>query len=177
MNCELTIICAVAKNGGIGRNGDLAFHISADLKRFKALTTGHTVVMGRKTFESLPKGALPNRRNIVVSRNPEKLADRMREHAATVRPAEVAPSVEAAIAMAEAAGETEIFIIGGGQIYASTIPLADRLEITEIGADAIDADTYFPAIGSDEWEPTASEPWQEDEKSGVDYRFVTYRRR
>lgn len=181
MNCELIIICAVAANGGIGRDGDLAFHISADLKRFKALTSGHTVVMGRKTFESLPKGPLPNRRNIVITRNPGRLVVSPQgglpeQRSACARGFETAPSLEAAIAMAEAAGETELFIIGGGQIYAAAMPMANRLEITEIGADAIGADTYFPAIDPNEWEPAASEPWQRDEKSGADYRFVTYRK-
>lgn len=166
MNCEVIIICAVAADGGIGRNGDLAFHISADLKRFKALTTGHTVVMGRKTFESLPKGALPNRRNIVVTRNPDL----------HFPGAETAGSIQEAIAMAEAAGETELFIIGGGQIYAAAFPLADRLEITEINAAAPDADTFFPTIDPALWTlcPQPS-PWLTDDRSGTPYRFATYR--
>lgn len=175
MNCELVIICAVAANGGIGRDGDLIFHISADLRRFKALTTGHTVVMGRKTFESLPKGALPNRRNIVVTHNPEKLAAWMADRAGEIRPAEIAPTIEDALNMAKAAGETELYVIGGGSIYSSLLSRADRLEITEIAADAADADTFFPAISTNEWKAVSISPWQQDEKSGADYRFVTYK--
>lgn len=176
MNCETIIICAVAANGGIGLNGDLAFHISADLKRFKAITTGHTVVMGRKTFESLPKGALPDRRNIVVTRNPEKFSEWQALHSATLRPAEAASSLEEAFAMAKSAGETKLFIIGGGTIYKAALPMTDRLEITEIAADAEDADTFFPSIPAEEWEVAAAGEWQRDEKSGVDFRFVSRQR-
>ena len=159
---QTVIIAAVASNLGIGRNGDLAFHISADLKRFKALTTGHTVIMGRKTFESLPKGALPNRRNIVVTRNSE----------AAFPGAETAGSLTAAIDMARNAGETEAFIIGGAQIYAQALPLADRLEITAIDIPANGADAFFPPI-PDNWHPIASVPRLIDEKTSLPYRFLT----
>lgn len=158
-----TIIAAVASDRGIGRDGGLAYHISADLRRFKALTTGHTVIMGRKTFESLPKGALPHRRNIVVTRNP----------AATFDGAETALSVEAAIAMAANAGETDAFIIGGAQIYNISLPLADRLELTLIDAPAPGADVFFPEVAPTDWETTADSGPLTDEKSGLIYRFVT----
>ena len=161
-----TIIAAVASDRGIGRGGDLAFHISADLKRFKALTTGHTVIMGRKTFESLPKGALPNRRNIVITRDPSL----------TFPGAETATSVEAAIAIALSAGETDTFIIGGAQIYAQSLPLADRLEITAIDSPAPGADVFFPEIDPAQWQLVDETPTQTDDKSGVAYRFQSYTR-
>ncbi len=138
---ETIIIAAVAADRAIGRGGDLAFHISADLKRFKALTTGHTVIMGRKTFESLPKGALPNRRNIVVTHNPSL----------SFPGAETAGSIDTALNLARAAGETKAFIIGGAQIYAQAFPIADRLEITAIDAEAPDADAFFPEISPATW--------------------------
>lgn len=162
-----TIIAAVAADRGIGRNGDLAFHISADLRRFKTLTTGHTVIMGRKTFESLPKGALPNRRNIVVTRN----------SAAAFQGAETATSVEAALAMARKAGETETFIIGGAQIYAAALPIADRLALTLIEAPAQNADVFFPEIPDAEWSVFEETLRETDPKTGIPYRFVTYHRR
>lgn len=162
-----TIIAAVASDRGIGRDGGLAYHISADLRRFKALTTGHTVIMGRKTFESLPKGALPQRRNIVVTRNP----------GTTFPGAESALSVEEAISMASQAAETDAFIIGGAQIYNISLPLADRLELTLIEAAAPGADVFFPEIIPAEWESVADSGPQTDEKSGVAYRFVTLDRR
>lgn len=162
-----TIIAAVATDRGIGRNGDLAFHISADLMRFKALTSGHTVIMGRKTFQSLPKGALPNRRNIVVTRDPSL----------SFPGAETARSIEEAVALARQAGETDAFIIGGAQIYSQAIPLADRLELTLIEADAPDADVFFPEVSSADWALTEQSPLLTDEKSGLGYRFVTLDRR
>lgn len=158
-----TIIAAVASDRGIGRDGGLAYHISADLKRFKSLTTGHTIIMGRKTFESLPKGALPNRRNIVVTRNRTISFDG----------AETALSVEDALRMASAAGETESFIIGGAQIYAQSIQLADRLELTMIDAPAPGADVFFPEIDPAKWQVVEESAPMCDEKAQVTYRFLT----
>lgn len=157
---SISIIVAVADNNAIGRGGDLAFHISADLKRFKALTMGHPVIMGRKTFESLPKGALPGRRNIVVTRNPHWYAPDV----------ETAASLADAIALAGGDG----FIIGGGQIYAQALPFADTLHITRIFAPAPDADTFFPPF-EDKWALTSSGPVETDQKSAVQYCFRTYR--
>ena len=131
----VTIIAAITSDkGAIGRKGDLIYHVSADLKHFKALTTGHTVVMGRRTFDSLPKGALPNRRNIVVTRNAE------------LKPigAETAGSLEEALAMCEG---QEVFVIGGGEIYRQALGLADRLNLTMVDEPTpVDADTFFPAM-------------------------------
>lgn len=163
---ECIIIAAVASNRGIGRDGQLAYHISPDLRRFKLLTMGHTVVMGRKTFESLPGGALPGRRNIVITRNPE----------ARFPGADTATSLEQALDMARSAGETEAFIIGGGQIYAQALPIATRLEITAIERPADNPDTYFPAIDPAIW-TAADAPLLTDPKSSLPYRFLTYTRR
>lgn len=160
----ITIIVAItADKGAIGRNGDMIYYVSADLKHFKALTTGHTVVMGRRTFESLPKGALPNRRNIVVTRN-----------AGYVAPgAETALSLADALAMAD--GE-EVFIIGGASIYEQAMPLADRLCVTLIEAPTPpDADTFFPAIDPDRWQLSEMGESAIDPKSGLKFRFTEFR--
>ena len=160
---SLAIIVAVAEGGAIGRGGDLAFHISADLRRFKALTMGHPVIMGRKTFESLPKGALPGRRNIVVSR----------------REGWNAPGVETARSLTDAVelGGDGSFIIGGGQVYSQAMPLADTLHVTRIYAPAPDADTFFPEIDPAEWISVDTSPVEEDPRSGVKYRFETFKRK
>ena len=163
-----TIIAAItASRGAIGKNGDLLFHISDDLRHFKELTSGHTVIMGRKTFESLPKGALPNRRNIVLTSNRQWSA----------------PGVETAGTLGEAlkmssSPDTTAFIIGGGKVYAESLPYADRLEITLIEAPEPDgADTFFPPIDPSEWEITKMADEATDPRSGIRYRFVTFSRR
>ena len=164
----LTIIAAITASGAaIGRKGGLLYPISADLKRFKALTTGHTVIMGRRTFDSLPKGALPNRRNIVVTSNP----------AWSAPGAERASSVEEAVAMAAATPDSHAFIIGGGQIYAQSLPLAETLELTIIEAPCPpDADTFFPPIDPSMWEITDIDPDHTDPASGLRYSFTTLSR-
>lgn len=171
---NISIIVAVTRDNAIGRHGDMLYHISADLRRFKALTMGHPLVMGRKTFESLPGGALPGRRNIVVTRNASFSAPG----------AESFPTLEAAL---EACGDEEIMVIGGGEIYRQTMPLAGRLLLTRIDTDSPDADTHFPAISSEEWTPAAADPldgslpnpspFATDPRSGVSYRFETLVRR
>lgn len=159
----ITLIAALTRDRALGKGGDMIFHISEDLKRFKKLTTGHPLVMGRRTFESFPNGPLPGRRNLVVSRD----AGYSREGIETFT------SLEDALA---ACGDSEPMVIGGGQIYTQAIPLAHRLLITEIDAEAPDADTFFPEISPDEWELTgASEP-RKDPKSGVSFRYLTYER-
>ena len=163
----MNIIVAAAEDGAIGRSGDLVFHVRGDMRHFKELTMGHTVVMGRKTFESLPKGALPGRRNIVISRNSGFVADG----------AEVVTSLEAAFEAAAGTPEREVFIIGGGSIYAAAMPLADRLYITEFKATAPDADTFFPEINAQEWRQEERSEIFTDENSGMNYVFVTYCRR
>lgn len=162
---RLSIIVAVAADGAIGRRGDLLFHISDDLRRFKAITLGHPVIMGRKTFESFPNGPLPGRRNIVVTRNAGYRHDG----------AETAGSLDEALRMT--AGDDEVFIIGGGEIYREALPMADRLLVTEIDARIADADTFFPPVPAEEWKVSDRSGPMTDPRSGVSYRFVTYDRR
>lgn len=163
----ITIIAAITRDGALGRGGDMIYHISADLKRFKQLTMGHPIVMGRRTFESFPSGPLPGRRNLVISKS-RCQDDKMTDPATTL---EYYPSLEAAL---EAAGP-EAMVIGGGQVYAQAMPLAARLEITEIDAEAPDADTFFPKIGP-EWRMVEQGQWQIDPRSGVRFRYVGYER-
>lgn len=159
----LNIIAAIGRRGELGRDGDLIWHISEDLKRFKRLTTGHTVIMGRRTWESLPKGALPNRHNIVVTTNPNFSAPG----------AETAGSIADAVRMA--AEDNELFIIGGGSVYEQAINAADRLYLTQIEGEADDADTFFPAVDPSMWEiEEMEEPGRS--KEGITYRFITLRR-
>lgn len=157
----LSIIVAIAENGAIGNKGQLVYHISADLKRFKALTTGHTVLMGRKTFESLPKGALPNRRNIVLTRN----------RSLTFPGAEVFSSIDEALDNCGA--DEKIYVIGGAEIYRQAIPMADELELTLIHDTPAEADTFLPAINYDEWTEIYREDHPVDESTPVSYSFVT----
>ena len=161
----LTLIAAVARNGAIGNKNQLLYWLPNDLKRFKALTTGHTIVMGRKTFESLPKGALPNRRNIVLTRNAAFTADNV----------EVFPSLEAALAACQT--DEEVFIIGGASVYAEALPYANRLCLTLVEDTPAEADAFFPAIDETEWQVTADETHPTDERHAHPYRFVDYERR
>lgn len=144
MSKNVHLIVAIDRHGGIGRGGDQPFYIKEDLRHFKNLTTGHTVVMGRKTFEALPRGPLPNRRNIVISRQQGLSYER----------ADVFSSLNQALESAEG----EVFIIGGAQIYSQALTLADILHITLIDAVAEDADTFFPAIDLDKYKITSIEP-------------------
>lgn len=138
----VSIIVAVANNNAIGGNNQLLWHISADLKRFKAITSGHAIVMGRKTYESIGR-QLPNRQNIVITRNREL----------SLLGADVVESVDAAKAIAK--GE-ELFIIGGGEVYRQTIALADRIYLTRVWAD-YKADTFFPEIDMSIWKEISRE--------------------
>lgn len=152
------IIAAIDRKGAIGKNGDLLFHLRDDLRRFKAITMGNTLVMGRRTFESLPGGALPGRRNIVITRSAEFSAPGV----------DVAKSPEEAIAMA-ASGPGDTFVIGGGQIYAATLPLADVLDLTVVDREDPEADTFFPVIDLDAYRLTAL-----DRRDG--FSFITLTR-
>ena len=157
---EISIIVAVANNNAIGRKGDLLFHISADLRRFKEITMGHPIIMGRKTFESFPKGPLPGRKNIVITRQ----NDYQHEGIVTVG--------SFSDALAVAGNVDEVFVIGGGEIYREAIKRASKLYLTEIDASDDDADTFFPAIDTNEWQVTDEGEWIEDERTSVRYRFV-----
>lgn len=159
---RINIIAAVARNRAIGKDNKLLYWLPNDLKRFKALTTGHTIVMGRKTFESLPKGALPNRRNVVVSRSVKELPG-----------CDVYASVEAALD--SCAPEEDVYIIGGESIYRQALPLADRLCLTEIDDTPDGADAFFPEYS--EWRETERENHDTDEKHHYCYSFVDYVRK
>lgn len=152
----VVLVAAVARNGVIGADGGMPWHVPADLKRFKQLTMGHPMVMGRKTFESM--GLLPGRRSIVVTRDPSW----------HVEGVEVADSLDTAIALA-ARTDQLVMVVGGGQIYAQAMDRADRLEITHLDRDA-PGDTVFPPIDPGRWEVTAR-----DDAEGL--AFVTYARR
>lgn len=162
---KLSVVVAVARDNAIGRNGDLLCHLPADLRHFKNLTSGHTVVMGRRTFDSLPKGALPNRRNIVITRNP----------AFSAPGTETAASIEALPGMI--APDETVFVIGGEQIYRQLLPLATELCLTRIEAAFPDADTFFPVFDENEWEETWREAHEPDEKNAYPYTFLIYRRK
>jgi dihydrofolate reductase len=161
---NINIIVAATVDGKIGNKGDLLFHISPDLRRFKQLTTGNTVIMGRKTFESLPKGALPNRRNIVITRQADYHAEGV----------ETANSLDAAIALAAGANAMgEIFIIGGGEIYRQALPIATHLYMTVVDKIYDEADTVFPKINDNEWTVTELTDRLIDEKTSLPYFFKT----
>ena len=170
----ISLIAAVAENGAIGFENKLLYWLPNDLKRFKALTTGHTIVMGRRTFESLPKGALPNRRNIVLSRNPDFQAPAV----------EVFASLEEALRVVEqtAANETEeglqpdneVFVIGGASVYMEALPLADRLCLTLVHDSPKQADAFFPVFDPQEWRVEHEERHDADERHAFPYTFIDY---
>ena len=166
----ITIIAAVAAHGGIGCRGNLLWHISADLRHFKAVTMGAPVVMGRNTWESLPRRPLPGRRNIVVSRTPGYEAP----GADTFASVEEALASAAITAREHPDGEKQVFVIGGGTLYARALPLADALELTRIDAVAGECDTWFPAIDFTQWRLVSSEPHEETD--GLRYSFDRYER-
>ena len=160
----IAIIAAIDKNNALGFKNRLLFYLPDDLRRFKSLTTGHTVVMGRKTFDSLPKGALPNRRNIVLSRS-NKLV---------LTGAEIYASLEEALK--HCAEDEQVFIIGGASVYKQAMPLANRLYMTEIDAEATEADVYFPPIDHEMWHETKRVVRHADDRHPCDYAFVDYER-
>lgn len=160
---KVSIIVAVADNGVIGRNGDLPWRVSADLKRLKAMTMGHHMIMGRKTYETLP-GPLPGRKIIVVTRNRDFV------------PANVltAGSVESALLLAQ--GDDEVFIAGGAEIYAQSMHRADVMYLTRVHAEPA-GDTIFPEFDDvNEWRLVDSEHFEADEKNQYPYSFLTYER-
>ncbi len=160
----ISLIVAIGKNNEIGKDNDMLCHLPADLKHFKEITSGHPVIMGRKTFESLPKGPLPNRRNIVISRNPEL----------KIEGAEVYPSLDQA--MLKLIDEEEVFIIGGAQIYKQMLPDADKLYLTKIHTDFPDADTFFPSVNYSQWHEVSREPHPADDKHAYAFTFVELER-
>lgn len=159
----LTIIAAVAKNNALGKNNDLIWHLPADLKRFKEITLGHHIIMGRKTFESLGK-PLPNRTTIIITRNPDYV----------VPGCIVVNELEEAI---EAATEDENpFILGGAEIYRQAMPFADILDLTLVH-ETFDADVFFPVIDMSKWAEISRQDFKADEKNKYDYSFVQYKKK
>ncbi len=159
----ISIIAAVAKNRAIGYQNKLIYWLPNDLKRFKALTTGHTIIMGRNTFLSLPKGALPNRRNIVLSRSQKTF-----------------PGCDTYVSLEEAlkhcTPDEDIYIIGGASVYRQALKIADRLCLTEIDDTPDDADTFFPPY-KDDWQEESREDHPIDDRHDFRYSFVDYIRK
>ena len=161
---EISIIVAIADNNAIGKDNQLLWHLSEDLRRFKRLTTGHTVVMGKKTFESLPFRPLKNRRNIVLS-------DARGEE---INGCEMAYSIEEAMDMMDEGKEN--FIIGGGAGYRQFLPFATRLYITRV-RHSFEADTFFPEIDFSEWDLVEKQENTPDDKNPYPFDFLTYTRK
>ena len=157
----ISAIVATGENNAIGKNNQLLWHMPNDLKHFKEVTSGRTIIMGRKTFDSVGK-PLPKRRNIVVTRQD-----------ITIPGCEVVKSVEDAMALCK--GEDEVFIGGGAEIYKLAMPLTDRIYLTIIHK-SFDADTFFPEIDKKEWKETSREDFKPDEKNPLPYSFITLER-
>jgi dihydrofolate reductase len=160
----ISIIVAVSEDWGIGKDNELLWHISEDLKRFKRLTTGNTIIMGKKTWESLPRRPLPGRKNIV-------LTDNLKE---SIENAITAYSIEDSLSKCDPS--EEIFIIGGGSIYRQFMPFADRLYITHVHKKA-PADIYFPEIDLKIWEIKEKEEYSAEGENGIPYTYTVYERR
>ena len=155
----ITVIAAVAKNRAIGYKNKLIYWLPNDLKRFKQLTTGHTIIMGSNTFRSLPKGALPNRRNVVLSRRSKDFPG-----------CDVYPSLEKALKSCQP--DEDIYIIGGASVYEQAVKVADRLCLTEIDDVPQEADTFFPDYS--DWRVETKEAHLKDERHAFEYAFVDY---
>jgi dihydrofolate reductase len=162
---KISIIVAADEHNAIGKNKQLLWHLPYDLKNFKQLTTGHAVVMGRRTFESLPSGALPNRKNIVLTSVPETI----------IEDALACSSIQDAIALCNK--EDEIFMIGGALVYKQAIPIAQTLYLTRVHHVFEEADTFFPEIDFDKWEEIFKEDHPADGKHVYPYTFHTYTRK
>ncbi len=158
---NLSLIVAVAKNGVIGHNNTLPWHLPEDLKRFRALTTGHHIIMGRKTYESLGR-LLPGRTTVIVTRNPNY----------NIEGALIANSLEAAIALCQ--NDNEAFLIGGAELYQHGLALANKLYVTEIVLD-VAGDAHFPELNAEKWQETAREAHVSEK--GLEFCYVTYMRR
>ena len=157
----INIIAAVAKNRAIGFENKLIYWLPNDLKRFKALTTGHTIIMGRNTYLSLPKGALPNRRNVVLSSTISELPG-----------CDVYPTLDAALK--SCSSNEDIYIIGGARVYEQAISMADRLCLTEVDDTPAQADAFFPDYS--DWQVVNKEAHPKDERHAFEYAFTDYER-
>ncbi len=161
----LSLIVAIDENNAIGINGDMLCHLPNDLRHFKETTSGHTVIMGKRTLFSLPKYPLPNRRNIVLSSQPDH----------TIQGVEWVTSIKETQQVV--AAEEEAFIMGGGMVYKQFMPIADKLYITHIHNAFPAADTYFPAINPEEWQRISEERHEADERHAYAYSFCEYTRK
>ena len=160
----LSIVVAKAKNNIIGKNNELVWHLPEDLKRFKNLTTGHTIIMGRKTFESLGR-VLPNRKHIIFSKNPDfKVKDEN---------VEVVHSLLQIQELIE--GNEEVFVIGGAMIYNFLMPYVKKMYVTQIDKE-FEGDAFFPRINENIWKEIDREKGIKDENNNLDYEFITYER-
>ena len=156
----ITLIAAAAENNALGKDNDLLWHLPEDFKRFKQITSGHYIIMGRKTFESFPK-PLPNRTHIIITRQKEYLADGCLVLHSLEEALEISPQNE------------EVFIIGGAQIYKQALPFADKIDLTRVHIE-LDADAFFPEFNTSEWNLVFSEKHVKDEKHQYDFTFETY---
>ncbi|MGM0932714.1 MAG: dihydrofolate reductase [Bacteroidota bacterium] len=159
----LTMIAAAAENNALGKENDLVWHLPDDFKRFKKLTTGHHIIMGRKTFESFPQ-TLPNRTHIIITRNKDYKA----------KGAVVVHSLERALEIAK--DDPQPFIIGGGEIYKQALPYSEKIELTRVHSE-FEADTFFPEIDNTNWELVNEEFHPTDEKHKYAFTYLTYERR
>ena len=164
MSKQISIIVAIASNYAIGKDNDLLWHISKDLQRFKRLTEGHTIVMGKKTYFSLPRRPLPKRTNLVITDVAGEQIDNCL----------MAYSIDDAIG--KMGNDKENFIIGGGSIYKQFMPLADKLYITQVHKD-FEGDVFFPEINSEEWELQSAEKITDDPQNDFSYTFEIYKRK
>lgn len=160
----ISIVVAVSENGVIGRAGGLPWHLGDDLRRFKRLTMGHTLVMGRRTWESIGR-PLPGRRIVVVTRQPDYRAEGV----------ETAADIDDALELARQAGDDEVFFVGGAEVYAQALPRATRLYFTRVHAD-VDGDTYFPDAQWGNWKQVSSEHHDADAKNDFASTFEVYER-
>jgi dihydrofolate reductase len=161
MSQYITIVVAIAQNHAIGKNNQLLWNLPKDLKHFKDITTGHTVIMGRKTYDSVGK-PLPKRRNIIITR--QDIA---------IEGCEVVPSIEDALALC--ADEEEVFIVGGAEIYRQSMHLTNRIYLTIVKKD-FEADSFFPPIDDKEWKTIEKEDFEPDEKNPLPLSFITLER-
>ena len=164
MNKKISIIVAIASNYAIGKDNDLLWHISKDLKRFKEITKGHYIVMGKRTYYSLPTRPLPNRTSLIITDVANEIIDNCL----------MAYSIDDAVSKMDS--ENENFVIGGGSIYNQFMPIADKLYITRVHKD-YDADTFFPEISLDIWELSSQEEITDDPQNDFNYTFETYTRK
>ena len=170
----ISIIVAVAANNAIGRGNRLLWHLPQDLKYFKEVTTGHPVVMGRKTYESIGR-PLPGRRNIVLPRSGKLESVQIKNPATTTL--EAISGIEEFLKLAQEAPQEEFFIVGGGELYRTMLPYADKLYITHIEATVEDADTFFPQIEPEIWSLERCSQRYSDQENNLEFRFALYTRK